>query len=67
MNSPNLLNVPAPCRKTQTTNPKAANHPLVPASPDDERVRQLACIAADNDEDGAECAAADRFREFEAP
>jgi hypothetical protein len=30
----------------------------------DERARQLADLAADNDEDVADCAAADRFREF---
>lgn len=32
--------------------------------PDDERARQLTDVAADNDQDAAECAAADRFREF---
>jgi hypothetical protein len=30
----------------------------------DERARQLADIAASGDEDNAECAAADKFREF---
>lgn len=41
-------------------------HPST-SSPDDERARMLADIAATGDDDTAECAAADLAREFHTP
>ena len=63
MNTPILLNVPATrrnCRPVDKTRHLTHREP----ARSDERARQLADLANENDADAGECAAADLSREF---